>query len=231
MNPKDVVRIAVVTGVAAMCVGLGAPPALAHPPGSGASEAATSQQHKASVADVQASVDRFISNRSAWLADLSAKVAADPKISAAAKDKITSAIQQEQAALTALKAKVDSATTLGEVWSDVHAALSAMPHFWWHWWWFRPALHRSEHPAAARAGRHADPAKSRSHRDPSTVARPVSAARTMPGASVNRNLQPRFRLTFARFGRHGADPRFGSFSSGRHHHGGAGGFGHHRRHR
>ncbi len=226
MNLKDVARIAVVTGVAAMCVGLGAPPALAHSSGSGASEATTSQPHQLSVSDVQASVDRFISNRSAWLADLAAKVAADPKLSTAAKDKITTAIQQEQAALTALKAKVDSATTLREVWSDVHDALTAMPHFWWHWWWFRPALHRSEHPAAARSGRHVDPAKSRPHRVPSTVVRPVSAARTAPGATASKQ-HSRFRPTFARFGRHGADPRFGSFPAGCHHHSGFGGHGRH----
>ena len=151
MKPRNLLRVALAIVAAALCVGLAGPPAVAH---TGGSDSDTSEAQSPSLADVQASVDRMITSRLDWLAAVSAKVSADPDLDATAKGKITSSIQQTEAALTALKAQVDSAGSVAEVWSDVRAALATMPSFWWPWWWFHPALHRAVDGALA-AHRHA----------------------------------------------------------------------------
>lgn len=109
MKPRSPLRVALAVAVAALCVGLAVPPALAHPPGGSDSDSETSEVVRPSLADAQAFVDRMITNRLDWLAAISAKVSADSDLNSAIKDKITSAIAQEEAALTALKTQVDSA--------------------------------------------------------------------------------------------------------------------------
>ena len=160
MRSNNVVRIAMAVGIAALCIGVAAPAATACPPGgSDVATASAAEQMLPSVAEAQGFFDRFIANRLDWLAAMSAKVAADPDLSAAKKAKIEAAIQQEQAALTELKAQIDSATSVSEVWADVHASRATSPPFWWAWWWFRPGLHRGGRAVGGRghhATRHGD---------------------------------------------------------------------------
>ena len=206
MKPRSLLRIALAIVAAALCVGLAGPPAVAHTDGS---DSDTSEVQAAALADAQAFVDRMITSRLDWLAAVSAKVSANPDLDAAVKDKITSSIQQTEAALTALKAQVDSAGSVAEVWSDVRAALAAMPSFWWPWWSFSPGLHRAVHGAlaaqrhAARlaavrlaAQRRADKARADAraalHRQSSFAAR-TSAGRLASTTRWGRGFDPRYR--------------------------------------
>jgi hypothetical protein len=215
VKPRSLLRIALAIVAAALCVGLVGPPAVAH---TDESDSGTSEVQAPALADVQAFVDRMITSRLDSLTALSAKVSANPDLDATAKDKITSSIEQAEAALTALKAQVDSAGSVAEVWSDVRAALATMPSFWWPWWWFHPAVHRAIHGAlaaqrnaarlaAARlaAERRADKARA--------AARAARAARaSLQRRSSFGDRSAWWQQNATRWGR-GFDPRYQYFSS------------------
>jgi hypothetical protein len=215
VKPRSLLRIALAVVAAALCVGLVGPPAVAHTDGS---DSGTSEVRAPALADVQAFVDRMITSRLDWLAALSAKVSADPDLDATAKDKITSSIEQAEAALTALKSQVDSAGSVAEVWSDVRAALATMPSFWWPSWWFHPAVHRAIHGALA-AQRHAARlaaarlAAERRADKARAAARAARAARaTLQRRSSFGDRSVWWQQNATRWGR-GFDPRHQYFSS------------------
>ena len=150
MKPRSPLRIALAVAVSALCVGLAAPPALAHPPGGSDSGSETSEVIRPSLAEAQAFVDKMITNRLDWLAAISAKVSADPHLNSALKDKITSAIAQEEAALTALKSQVDSADSASAVWADVRASLATIRTVWLPLWFGQIRHERADRAAAAK---------------------------------------------------------------------------------
>ena len=220
MKPRSLLRIALAVVAAALCVGLAGPPAVAHTDGS---DSDTSEVQAAALADAQAFVDRMITSRLDWLAAVSGKVSANPDLDAAAKDKITSSIEAAEAALTALKAQVDSAGSVAEVWSDVRAALATMPSFWWPWWWFHPAVHRAVHgglaahrQAARLAAARLAAAKLATERRADKARAAARAARAQRAAVLRQSSfgdrSARWQQNATRWGR-GFDPRYRYFSS------------------
>ncbi len=225
MKPRSPLRIALAVAVAALCVGLAAPPALAHPPGGSDSDSETSEVVRPSLADAQAFVDRMITNRLDWLAAISAKVSADSDLNSAIKDKITSAIAQEEAALTALKTQVDSADSASAVWADVRASLAAIRTAWLPLWFGQIRHERADHAATARhhaalaarlAARRAEKARDEARE----AAREDRAAEKSAPVAVFRAARPHWTQW------RGFDPRLSGFSR----HGWSGGWGHHGRH-
>ncbi len=174
MKSSNAVRTVLAVAIAALCVGLAAPPAIAHPAGD--TDASTSVQSRPTLAEVQGFFDRFIADRLDWLAAVSAKVSADPNLRPAAKNKIAATIAKQEAALAALKAQIDSADSIAEIRSDLQSAFVMTPHFWWSWWWFRPGLRVGQHRLPARSMRHDEPLRSAAARRAAQAAAMSQAA-------------------------------------------------------
>lgn len=230
MKPRSPLRIALAVAVSALCVGLAAPPALAHPPGGSDSGSETSEVIRPSLAEAQAFVDKMITNRLDWLAAISAKVSADPHLNSALKDKITSAIAQEEAALTALKSQVDSADSASAVWADVRASLATIRTVWLPLWFGQIRHERADRAAAAKhhaavaarlaALRRDHKAREEAREEARKAAREDRAAEKAAPVAVFRAAGPHW--THWR----GFDPSLRGFSR----HGWSGGRGHQRRH-
>jgi hypothetical protein len=233
VNCRKLTRTAVIGTAAALCVAT-ATPAFAHGAGNKTNDRDAVVSRVLTVAEVQVAVNRCIDRRLDRLADLAARIAADSDIPADKRAKIAAGIAQEQAALTALKAKITTAATIAEVRQDVVAALAALPGRGWFWWWsrFDPALahrHWGQHPGLHRnhPGK-ADPGKA----DPRATnpARFVPAVRQSPSPAGIRRSDSRVTV---RQGRIWQSTHRSSRSHGGHHQarfGGPRGFGGHSDH-
>jgi vancomycin resistance protein YoaR len=211
VNPSK--RIAITTGVAALCIAVGAP-AVACPPAPSSAIAADSvSAHKTAstpaeiLARQQAWIDNFVDSAQAHLDAVAAKVAADPDISATKKVAIDAKLMQAEAALASLKAKADAATTLDELHSVVRDAILA--------WRSSLAIRlpaRVHHKAVQRAV----------HRDTSSA---IDAAAVQRARSVIVHSG-----YHGYFGRHRGDWGSGWRGYWQHHRGGAGFGGYHHHH-
>lgn len=125
-------RIAAAGAGAALCLGITVP-ASAHA-GSTTTDRDPAQQTsypKPTLAQVQQWIDTFIGYRLQVLDRLGTKAAADPHLTADQKAQVASRIAAAKADLTALKADVDSATSIDEVHDLVAAAIAKLPHPLW----------------------------------------------------------------------------------------------------
>jgi hypothetical protein len=125
-------RITAAGAGAALCLGITVP-ASAHT-GSTTTHRDPAQQTsypKPTLAQVQQWIDTFIGYRLQVLDRLGTKAAADPHLTADQKAQVASRIAAAKADLTALKAAVDSATSIDQVHDLVAAAIAKLPHPPW----------------------------------------------------------------------------------------------------
>lgn len=226
MNTAMLTRTAVLGAGAALCLGVSAP-ALAHTE-AGSTSSGTTTTQRPTLAQEQAWIDNLVTHRQQGLGQFAARVAADPRLTAAQKAAAAAMVAKAQAALFALKARVDAATSTGQVHEIVAAALAALPHPMW-------PLYGSGHEQA----RHQQARHQHSHaqaRKPAATDVSLRSDATRK-VTVHRHSSAWSDRDHGSFERAGFDPA--AFASahrdgwqrqgdpGRHCHGGSSGGGHH----
>jgi len=195
MSARTRTRIAVASGAALLCAGVSVP-AAAHGTDHPTEAVPTAHVKRLSFAQLKEFALRQLDREASWLTALKAKVAADPRLSAAQQAAFTAKLDKALAAVTAARTAVQAATTTTALKAALRSALVPLePYPRYHVIAHRrhhvtkPQHHRTAPSVTFTAARVNDPNAVRAHR---TVA-------------IGRHCA----------GRHGTDPRFAAYRKDR----------------